>query len=156
MSPGISPSMSSSVTTPRQNPYFANTPNNTAANPTPSGGRVPSGSGLREEHGTSSSNSVMSDRSGEVGSTGGSPSPPRSNAGGPSNNFTGAVMTQSKLRPLRLVQENRELEAGDQGRGLRSADVDDVEARKKANRGSWMGWFRGAAGQDEVPKSAAL
>ena len=49
-------------------------------------------------------------------------------------------MTQSKLRPLRLVQENRELEGGASGGG--APEDPDIAARKKANRGSWMlGWM---------------
>ncbi|KAI4257577.1 MAG: hypothetical protein L6R42_005565 [Xanthoria sp. 1 TBL-2021] len=47
-------------------------------------------------------------------------------------------MTQNRLRPLRLVQENREMEGGDNG----SAKAEETMARKKANRNSWMpGWF---------------
>ena len=45
------------------------------------------------------------------------------------NNYTGAVMTQNRLRPLRLVQENPDMEEKD-----KAAEA----ARKKANRGSWM------------------
>ncbi|OJJ50582.1 hypothetical protein ASPZODRAFT_126472 [Penicilliopsis zonata CBS 506.65] len=76
----------------------------------------------------SSSNSVSSDLHGDTVSTGATSSPPRSSSG--MTNYTGAVMTQSKLRPLRLVQENNE------------AALEDEAARKKANRASWMpGWF---------------
>lgn len=68
----------------------------------------------------SSSNSTFSDQSGGVDS------PPRNSAG--NTNYTGAVMTQSKLRPLRLVQENP----------AKEEDAAAAAARKKANRGSWM------------------
>lgn len=41
-------------------------------------------------------------------------------------------MTQNRLRPLRLVQENP----------AKEEDAAAVAARKKANRGSWMpGWM---------------
>ena len=74
-----------------------------------------------------SSGSVTSDPHGETASTGANSSPPRSNNG--MNNYTGAVMTQSKLRPLRLVSE-----------ATKAAEEEET-ARKKANRGSWMSWF---------------
>ena len=62
------------------------------------------------------------------------PSPPRNSAG--NTTYTGAVMTQNKLRPLRLVQG------------------DEQAAQKKANRGSWMGWFN--RGKDEAaPRSVS-
>lgn len=59
----------------------------------------------------------------------GSESPPRATglSSSTSSNFTGAVMTQNKLRPLRLLQESAESEA----------------ARKKANRSSWMPTWMG-------------
>jgi len=58
-------------------------------------------------------------------------------------------MTQSKLRPLRLVQENR-ADEGLQRRG--SVRDGDEEARKKGNRGSWIGWWN--KGKDEPGPSA--
>ncbi|PGH06821.1 hypothetical protein AJ80_08094 [Polytolypa hystricis UAMH7299] len=125
MSPGLSPTLSS------QGTFFGPS--------IPSGrgtSRVTSLSSKNGEHGVSSTDSVTSDRSGEVASTEGTSSPPRSSTG--MNNYTGAVMTQNKLRPLRLVQENQEMESGDQGG--RPSD-DDEAARKKANRGSWITWF---------------
>ncbi|KAG8532548.1 uncharacterized protein KY384_002425 [Bacidia gigantensis] len=73
----------------------------------------------------SSSNSTFSDRSGGVDGT------PNSAA---ANNFTGAVMTQNRLRPLRLVQENKEMEGGDDTKAQEEATA----ARKRANRTSWM------------------
>lgn len=89
------------------------------------GGRAPSQSSQPRSR-LSSSGSANSDPHGETTSTGAT-SPPRSSSG--MNNYTGAVMTQSKLRPLRLVSE-----------ASKAAEEDDV-ARKKANRGSWMSWF---------------
>jgi hypothetical protein len=40
-------------------------------------------------------------------------------------------MKQNQLRPLRLVREQ--------------AAAEDEEAAKKANRGSWFGFFKGAS-----------
>jgi hypothetical protein len=45
------------------------------------------------------------------------------------NNYTGAVMQQDKLRPLRLVSETARLKE------------EEDAARKKANRGSWIPWL---------------
>jgi hypothetical protein len=57
------------------------------------------------------------------------------------NNYTGAVMTQNKLRPLRLVSDAAKLE-------------EEEAARKKANRASWIpGWFNRPANADEQPQS---
>lgn len=89
------------------------------------GGRAPSLSSQPRSR-LSSSGSVTSDPHGETASTGATSSPSRSNSG--MNNYTGAVMTQSKLRPLRLVSEATKA-------------AEEEEARKKANRGSWMTWF---------------
>lgn len=55
-------------------------------------------------------------------------------------NYPGAVMAQNKLRPLRLVQENKE------------ALEEEEAARKKANRGSWISWFSRPS-QDESSKT---
>ena len=71
----------------------------------------------------SSSDSVSSELPVDSASTSTS-SPPRSSSG--MTNYTGAVTTQNKLRPLRLVQE---------------ASEEEEAARKKANRSSWMSWF---------------
>jgi hypothetical protein len=74
----------------------------------------------------SASDSTISHESGDL------PSPPRNSAG--NTVYTGAVTTQNKLRPLRLVQNE--------------------EAQKKANRGSWMGWFN--RGKEEgVPRTVS-
>lgn len=107
--------------------------------------RVPlAGHGSVERVG-SSSNSTVSRDSGDVSS------PPRNNAG--STTYTGAVMAQSKLRPLRLVQENK-AEHSQLRRANTTADDEDVAGRKKANRGSWMGWFN--RGKDEgAPRSVS-
>ena len=119
LSPGISPGVTSATRT----SFFA-PPTATSSNPT---SRVPSGSASRASregnNAGSSSNSTFSDHSGGLDG-----SPPRSNANSGTNNYTGAVMTQNRLRPLRLVQENPKQEE----------DAAAVAARKKANRGSWM------------------
>ena len=119
----------------------------TASSGTPSApsSRVPSSSLIQPETVGSSSNSTFSDHSGEVTT---SSSPPRAGNARHPNNYTGAIMTQSKLRPLRLVQENREQE------GQNGSD-EDVAARKKANRGSWMpGWFNRAKEEDAQRSSS--
>lgn len=90
------------------------------------GGRAPSLSSQPRSR-LSSSGSVTSDPHGDTASTGATSSPSRSNSG--MNNYPGAVMTQSKLRPLRLVSE------------ASKAAEEEEAARKKANRGSWMTWF---------------
>ncbi|KAE8337494.1 hypothetical protein BDV24DRAFT_139941 [Aspergillus arachidicola] len=87
--------------------------------------RAPSLSSQHDRSQMSSSNSVTSEPPGDTASTGATSSSPRSSNG--MTNYTGAVMTQSKLRPLRLVSETKA--------------ADDEEARKKANRGSWLPWF---------------
>ena len=119
LSPGISPGVTSATRTSFFSPSLAATSNATS--------RVQSGSASRASrdgnNAGSSSNSTFSDHSGGVDG-----SPPRANGNHGSNNFTGAVMTQNRLRPLRLVQENPKQEE----------DAAAVAARKKANRGSWM------------------
>ena len=123
LSPGISPGANNTARTSFFSPQTAAIPNPTS--------RVASGNASRaSREGNnlgSSSNSTFSDHSGGVD---GSPprSPPRSNGNIAANNYTGAVMTQNRLRPLRLVQENPKQEE----------DAAAVAARKKANRGSWM------------------
>lgn len=119
LSPGISPGVTTAARTSFFSPPLAASSNATS--------RVPSGSASRASHegnnAGSSSNSTLSDHSGGVDA-----SPPRGNGDTGTNNYTGAVMTQSRLRPLRLVQENPKQEE----------DAVAVAARKKANRGSWM------------------
>lgn len=131
LSPGISPGNSMT-----RNPFFA-PPTGVGSSNTTS--RAPSGSRFSQERPGSSSNSTYSDRSGEQ------PAKERSK----STNFTGAVMTQNRLRPLRLVQENREMESG----VSESSKGDDTVARKRANRNSWVpGWFNRA--KEEETKGA--
>lgn len=128
ISPGTSPSLVSS------RPAFF------SANPGASRSVSGTGSGIASSTGAgnasgvtggSSSNSVISDHSGD--SVTGTSSPPRTNQGA-GNNFTGAVMKQNQLRPLRLVREN-----------------EDEAAKKKANRGSWIGWFNRAPEENAKP-----
>lgn len=79
----------------------------------------------RDSKSDSGRNSILSDSENMNPS-----SPPRSTTSN-SEKPSGAIMGGNKMRPLRLVQE--------------AAEHD--EAAKKANRGSWMGWFnKGAAG----------
>lgn len=80
----------------------------------------------RDSKSDSGRNSILSDSENTNPS-----SPPRSTTSN-SEKPSGAIMGGNKMRPLRLVQE--------------AAEQD--EAAKKANRGSWMGWFNkgGAAG----------
>ena len=137
VTPGISP-----VPTASRNSFFAPTTvtsHHAAAVRGPSGSRAPS------DRVGSSSNSTFSDHSGDLDT----PSSPRNNA--VSSNYTGAVMTQNRLRPLRLVQENREMEGGVSGVAQRLKDEEEA-ARRKANRGSWMGWFNRGA-QEGPPRS---
>lgn len=118
MSPGISPG----VTTATRTSFFPQptaVTAQTSPNATP---RAPSSNRpSRDGNPESSSNSTFSDLSGGVEG-----SPPRTHAG--NTNYTGAVMTQNKLRPLRLVQENP----------AKEEDAAAAAARRKANRGSWM------------------
>ena len=111
-SPGLSPAGSTAA----RNSFFSSAASN--ANPS---ARVASGGASRtsthEKPPGSSSNSTFSEHSGGVDG-----SPPRTN-----NYPGGAVMTQSRLRPLRLVQENKDEDG-----------VAATAARKKANRTSWM------------------
>lgn len=131
MSPGFPPSSMGSRTS-----YFA--PATASRNPS-SSSRTASASRTTQEQSGSSSNSTFSNHSGEIGSS----SPPRVNGG--INNYPGAVMTQSKLRPLRLVQENQEMDGGltqAQAQAQAQAEERELAARKKANRTSWIpGWM---------------
>jgi hypothetical protein len=92
----------------------------------PPAGRGPSGSTAPGNRG-SSSNSVTSSHSGEKDST----EQASTQASSQSTNIPGAVMKQNQLRPLRLVRDQLSNE--------------DNDAQKKANRGSWIGWFKGAS-----------
>lgn len=142
-------------TTPRTSYFAPAAILNSASNPNPrpaAGSRAVSAShahtgsmsAARNERLSSSSNSAYSRDSGEV------PSPPRNSAG--NTTYTGAVMTQSKLRPLRLVQENKEMETLKERRQSVITE-EEAAARKKANRGSWMGWFnKGKEGNGNVPE----
>lgn len=119
--PLMSPGISQGATTATRTSFF---PHSTAAaaqaspNATP---RAPSSSRLsRDGRPESSSNSTLSDQSGS------GDIPPRNSAG--NTNYTGAVMTQNRLRPLRLVQENP----------AKEEDAAAAAARKKANRASWI------------------
>lgn len=98
------------------------------------GGRAASLHSQQERSRLSSSDSVSSDLHGDTASTANS-SPPRTSNG--MTNYTGAVMTQTKLRPLRLVQE---------------ATEEEDAARKKANRASWMSWFSRPNASDDGSK----
>lgn len=130
LSPGISPGTSIA-----RNPFFAPTTGVPSSNPT---SRAASGSRFSQERPGSSSNSTYSDRSGDLSGK------DKTKSG--YTNYTGAVMTQNRLRPLRLVQENREMESG----GDENTKADEMTARKKANRNSWMpGWFNRAK-EDEA------
>lgn len=141
MSPGISPGVTAARTsffspaaslnpTPRNPSASRSSQHEQATNP-PSERNPPS---ANDRNPGSSSNSTFSDHSREGA---GVDSPPRNNA--VQNNYTGAVMTQNRLRPLRLVQENKEMEsASSKGR------EEEEKTRKKANRGSWMPSWIGA------------
>lgn len=134
MSPGLIPGNIATRTS-----YFSS---NSTSNVNGSSSRTASASRATQEKPGSSSNSTFSDHSGEIGNA---PSPPRNGSG--LNNYPGAVMTQSKLRPLRLVQENQEMEGGTFGGS--SSEDGDLAARKKGNRGSWMlGWMNRGKPED--------
>ena len=122
-SPGLSPSSTTARTS-----FFSPSTSLTSPNATP---RAPSGAGSRSSHHEtrpgSSSNSTFSDKSGSVDS------PPRSTG---TNNYTGAVMTLNRLRPLRLVQENADADTNN------TKKDEEMVAKKKANRASWIpGWM---------------
>ncbi|KAJ9490082.1 hypothetical protein VN97_g3176 [Penicillium thymicola] len=99
--------------------------------------RAPSMSSQPEPFGRSSSPSVTSDPHGDTASTGATSSPPRSSSG--MNNYTGAVMQQDKLRPLRLVSETARIKE------------EEEAARKKANRASWIPWLNRASTDEPAP-----
>lgn len=105
-----------------QTSYFAPTTNSTSTG----SARAPSQS--RNSGHRSSNNSIVSEDSLGRDSLDAGSLPP-SNVGHrePSGGaIPGAVMKQSQLRPLRLVQEQH---------------AADEEMSRKAKRGSWMGWF---------------
>ncbi|KAI9812592.1 MAG: hypothetical protein M1827_004581 [Pycnora praestabilis] len=135
ISPGVIPN-------PRQTSFFS--PLHNPGNPN-AAARIPSGTLVPSERVGSSSNSILSDNSGEVADA---PSPPRSQ-GGSSNSTGGSVVAGNKLRPLRLVQENVQMESGDGGSGRKGDMFVDDDAAKKAKRGSWMGWFN--KGKEQMP-----
>lgn len=129
----ISPRMSPSLVSNRPAFFSSNPGASRSVSGTGSGIASTTGAGNASgATGGSSSNSIISDHSGDMNSTGTS-SPPRVNQG-VTNNFTGAVMKQNQLRPLRLVRES-----------------EDEAAKKKANRSSWMGWFNRAAEENARP-----
>ncbi|KAJ5920097.1 hypothetical protein N7516_010955 [Penicillium verrucosum] len=99
--------------------------------------RAPSMSSQPEPFGRSSSPSVTSDPNGDTASTGATSSPPRSSSG--MNNYTGAVMQQDKLRPLRLVSETARIKE------------EEEAARKKANRASWIPWLNRSSTDEPAP-----
>ena len=134
-SPGISPGVSTAT----RNSFFGATPASAASSNAAT--RAPSGSRSRDGNPGSSSNSTFSDHSGGVDGE-------QRSGGGVANNYTGAVMTQNRLRPLRLVQEHpvKEEDA--------AAAAAATAARKKANRGSWMPAWMGApksGGNENAP-----
>jgi hypothetical protein len=118
-SQGISPALSPSLG-PTRTSYFPPGPSLTS--------RTPSGGGPPIDRG-SSSNSFASEHSADIHSTDASSATPTTAPA--SNNIPGAVMKQNQLRPLRLVREQ--------------AAVEEEEAAKKANRGSWFGFFKGTS-----------
>ena len=122
-SPGLTPTSTTTRTS-----FFSPSTSIASPNATP---RAPSGSrsSHHEANPSSSSNSTFSDKSGSLDS------PPRNTA---PNNYTGAVMTQSRLRPLRLVQENTDAETS----AKRDEELAAAAAKRKANRASWIpGWM---------------
>lgn len=115
--------------------------------PAPASAREPSqGSGIERKR-LSSSDSVSSDANADVSSLGAMSTPPSRSSSG-MNNYPGAVMQQNKLRPLRLVQENQEIES--------QHTSEDEAATKRANRSSWISWFnrpRTTSGPQDGQKS---
>ncbi|KAG0153384.1 hypothetical protein PDIDSM_5237 [Penicillium digitatum] len=99
--------------------------------------RAPSMSSQPGRAGRSSSLSITSDPLGDAGSTGATSSTPRSSGG--MNNYTGAVMQQDKLRPLRLVSETARIKE------------EEEAARKRANRASWIPWLNRSNTDEPAP-----
>lgn len=108
--------------------YFASPSNHSQSGTTAS--RVPSATVQNTD---SSRNSLASDGSlqPDRSSVTDASSVQISNAPGPGPAIPGAVMKQNQMRPLRLVNQVK----------------DEEEAQKKANRGSWMGWFNRGPGE---------
>ena len=150
MSPGLSPSVASTART----SFFPSTPStNTTTNtltPPPRSVSASQHSHTQTNekqpstiNSSSDSTHSSSRHSNDLDSNN---SPPRTSAGQQTNNYTGAVMTQNRLRPLRLVQENPNANAAKEEAESAAAQA----ARKKANRGSWMPAWMGATMQRGV------
>lgn len=101
--------------------------------------RNPSANATLAERG-SSSNSFVSDHSGDFNSTDASSATPTAASG--SNVVPGAVMKQNQLRPLRLVREQEQ------------EHQEEEEALRRANRQSWFGFFK-PAGLDASGKPSS-
>lgn len=150
LSPGLGPVSPQQSLGSKANSYFGSPPPEGRQHSQPAS-RVPSNN-LQPNNG-SSRNSVASDNSftpGQPGdrtsltdassvqiSTSNAPTPLSSSSGaagpggvGPA--IPGAVMKQNQMRPLRLVNQVKD---------------EEEQARKQANRGSWMGWFNRGAGE---------
>ena len=125
MSPGLSPSAGPRAAFFSPSASAVGSPNLNSQGATPRPASGPRGSISQDRNPDSDAGSVMSDHSGGVLEGG---SPPRNS--GAQNNYTGAIMTQNRLRPLRLVQNNPET--------AKKEDEAAAAARKKANRNSWM------------------
>lgn len=130
MSPGLAP-LSPQLSGGSKQAYFPSP--SATSQPGSSGGatsRAPSNS---MQNTGSSRNSVASDNSlgHDRSSVTDASSVQINNAPGPGPAIPGAVMKQNQMRPLRLVNQVK----------------DEDEAQKKANRGSWMGWFNRGAGE---------
>lgn len=125
MTPGLSPSIAprTAFFSPAGTTGTSSNPHSTSATPRPGSGSR--GSISLDRNQGSDSGSIMSDRSGGGADAG---TPPKT--GTAPNNYPGAIMTQNRLRPLRLVQENPET--------AKKEDEAAAAARKKANRNSWM------------------
>ena len=152
LSPGISPSVTSATRT----SFFPSTPStNTTINTLTPPPRSVSASHSHSQpekqqqptiNSSSDSTHSSSRPSDDLDSNN---SPPRTSAGQQQTNYTGAVMTQNRLRPLRLVQENPNA-------NVEAESAAAQAARKKANRGSWMSWMgatmqRGVSSENHNP-----
>ena len=138
MSPGLhSPSVSAVNQT--RTSFFPPTTTPSSTNPptAPSSRTVSGTTTSQHQQPQSSASSTFSgsatgDR-GDASSLSGANGSPSRNVSGSGQAYPGAIMSQNRLRPLRLVQENK--------------DDAEEKARKKANRGSWMpGWMGGTGG----------
>jgi hypothetical protein len=140
--PPTHPGPTATTTSSRVPTPSSNTNPVTTAAPSASS-RVASGASGLNAHPGSSSNSTFSEHSNNAAEVSSTSSPPR-NVSGHGPQYTGAVMTQSRLRPLRLVQEN----VGEGSEEEREREREREKARKKANRGSWMpGWMNRGVGE---------